>query len=65
VIFPSIAYRGAFLMQRLQSSVYMVNRHPVDISRREERERTEFLQRQQQDAVIDQLMRQKTIFAGQ
>jgi CRISPR/Cas system-associated endoribonuclease Cas2 len=52
-------------MQRLQSSVYMVNRHPVDISRREERERTEFLQRQQQDAIIDQLMRQKTIFAGQ
>jgi len=39
-------------MQRLQSSLFIrFNRHPVDMSRREERERTEFLQRQQQNAI--------------
>jgi hypothetical protein len=38
-------------MQRLQSSVIWFNRQSVDASRLEGRERTEFLQRQQLDAI--------------
>jgi hypothetical protein len=52
VIFPCLGYRGAFLTYKECNYPFICfNCSPLGMSRREERERTEFLQRQQQDAI--------------